>query len=414
MKVRIQIADVFKPLFEQNRYKVFYGGRGGAKSWAYAQALLLLGAREKKLILCTREFQGSIQDSVHRLLCVQIEKMGLSAFYEIQQTVIKGQNGTEIIFEGLKNNVTKIKSMEGVDIVWCEEAESITANSWDVLIPTIRKPNSEIWISFNPKSEFDATYKRFIEDPPTGAIVRKVSWRDNPWFPDELKRELEDCKAKDYDKYMHIWEGDTERVTDGAYYAKLLARAEEDGRVIKFNYEPKSPVHTAWDLGRADSTSIIFWQRIGTELRIIDHFEDSGESIEYYVRHVMRKPYIYGEHYAPHDVDAKHLESEYSTYDAARKLGLKFRKLKMEKVAHGIDAVRDMFPNLWINAECKQFIRCIRNYRHEYNDKMNTWKDHPLHDWSSHTADALRYMAMSMKEQKPRKRKQRMNLGTYA
>ena len=204
----IQIASVFKPLFKPKRYKVFYGGRGGAKSWAFAQALILKGAESKLLILCTREYQSSIQDSVHRLLSAQIEKMGLSDFYDIQQTCIIGRNGTRFIFEGLKRNATKIKSMEGVDICWCEEAESITENSWDILIPTIRKAGSEIWVSFNPFDELDATYQRYVINPPAESIVIKVGWRDNPWFPDELKAEMEDCKRKNYNKYLHIWEGE--------------------------------------------------------------------------------------------------------------------------------------------------------------------------------------------------------------
>ena len=204
----IQIASAFKPLFKAMRYKVYYGGRGAAKSWAFAQALLLKGAEKKMLILCTREFQSSIQDSVHRLLSDQIVKLGLSNFYEPQNTKIIGKNGTQFIFEGLKRNTTKIKSFEGVDICWCEEAESITDNSWDILIPTIRKPGSEIWVSYNPDDELDATHQKFVIDPPKNSHVQKVSFRDNPWFTDELKDEMEECKLKNPNKYLHIWEGE--------------------------------------------------------------------------------------------------------------------------------------------------------------------------------------------------------------
>ncbi len=206
--MKVQIAEAFQDLFKPKRYKVYYGGRGGAKSWGFAQAALIIAAQKKTRILCTREFQGSIMDSVHKLLTDTIERLGMNGFYDIQKSIIRGQNGSEIIFEGLKNNVTKIKSMEGVDICWCEEAESITDYSWDVLIPTIRKPGSEIWVSFNPKDELDATYQRFVLDPPSNSVVKRVGWQDNPWFPKELMDEMVECKKKNHKKWLHIWEGE--------------------------------------------------------------------------------------------------------------------------------------------------------------------------------------------------------------
>ena len=236
--MKIQIADKFKPLFKSKRYKVFYGGRGGAKSWAYAQYLLITGMQKKQLFLCTREFQGSIQDSVHRVLATQIENLGLGGFYTVQQKAIYGKNGTEFIFEGLKNNVTKIKSMEGVDKVWCEEAENITEASWDVLIPTIRKPGSEILISFNPYDELDPTYQRFIVNPPKESVVVKVGYRDNPWFPEELRREMEECKERDYWKYLWIWEGEPRGNYDNSLIKPKWFNAAIDAHKTQ-GWEPK-------------------------------------------------------------------------------------------------------------------------------------------------------------------------------
>lgn len=212
------VAKVLKPLFEPKRFKVYFGGRGGLKSWGFAQVLLIEGAQKPMRILCTREFQGSIQESVHKLLVDTIGRLGLDGFYDVQKARIEGKNGTQFIFEGLKNNTTKIKSMEAVDRVWCEEAEAITERSWDLLIPTIRKDGSEIWVSFNPHDEQDATYQRFVV-PYLADIekhkyfendqiyVRKVGYQDNPWFPEELRKEMEDCKQKHPRKYLHIWEG---------------------------------------------------------------------------------------------------------------------------------------------------------------------------------------------------------------
>lgn len=198
-----------KMLFKPARYKVAHGGRGGAKSWGFARALLVIGAQRKIRVLCAREYQNSIQESVHKLLCNQIDAMGLQSYYpDITQTGIKGVTGTEFIFSGIKNNVTKIKSMEGVDYCWCEEAEKISNESWQILIPTIRKPGSEIWVSFNPHYESDPTYRRFVVNPPDDAVVVQISWRDNPWFPDELRREMEYLRRVDFDAYRHVWEGE--------------------------------------------------------------------------------------------------------------------------------------------------------------------------------------------------------------
>mgnify|MGYP000095936013 FL=1 len=147
-------------LFKPSRYKVLYGGRGGAKSWGVARALLIKAAQNPLRVLCAREFQTSIKDSVHKLLCDQIEALGLGTFYEITQTSIRGKNGSEFSFVGLKNNVANVKSYEGVDICWVEEAQTTSRMSWNVLIPTIRKEKSEIWITFNPELETDETYQR--------------------------------------------------------------------------------------------------------------------------------------------------------------------------------------------------------------------------------------------------------------
>ena len=192
---------------ERARYKVLYGGRGGLKSWSAARTLLLAGVERTLRILCAREFQNSIADSVHRLLADQIALMGLGNFYQVQNTTILGANGTEFIFVGLRYNVESIKSLEGVDICWVEEAERVSERSWEILVPTIRKAGSEIWVTFNPAQESDPTYQRFVVNPPPGAIVRKVSWRDNPWLPDELRQEAEHLRRTDPEAYMHVWEG---------------------------------------------------------------------------------------------------------------------------------------------------------------------------------------------------------------
>lgn len=194
-------------MFRPKRYKVAYGGRGKGASWSIARALLVMGYQRPIRVLCTREVQKSIRDSVHRLLCDQIELLGLGSAYQALEREIRGPRGTLFLFEGLHRNVRRIKSMEGIDVAWVAEGEKVSANSWDILIPTVRKDGSEIWCDFNPDEETDETYQRFVANPPPDAIVRHLTWRDNPWFPDVLRAEMEYMRSVDPDAYDWIWEG---------------------------------------------------------------------------------------------------------------------------------------------------------------------------------------------------------------
>jgi len=400
----IQIAKAFQPLFKPKRYKIFYGGRGGAKSWAFAQALLILGAQKKLRILCTREFQGSIRESVHKLLADTVDRLGLPSFYDVQQQTIRGKNGTQFIFEGLKNNVTKIKSMEGVDIVWAEEAEAITEHSWDILIPTIREAGSEIWVSFNPAQETDATYERYVmpylsdiessgfyED--ADVYAAKVSWRDNPWFPDELKREMEILKAHDHNKYLHVWEGECKTAIEGAIYGEQLTKAKEDGRITTVPIESIVPVNTFWDLGRNDTTAIWFHQRVGLENRFIDFYESRLVGLDHYVKALKEKGYLYGEHYLPHDVDVRELSTNRSRRETLEGLGIKpiIVVPRVASVNEGIEQTRQAFASCWFDKDrCDDGLKALANYQYQYDEKYQVFRQAPLHNWASNGADAFR------------------------
>ncbi len=206
-EIDAKIPEAFGFLFEPKRYKVAEGGRGSAKSWSYADALLLTGMETPLRILCAREIMDSLKESVHRLLSDRIETLGLQDFYTVTQTTIAGRNGTNFIFMGLFRNVNKIKSLEGIDRAWVEEAESVSEASWNLLIPTIRKPGSEIWVTYNPQFEDDDTYQRFHVNPPEDAIVRHINFDENPYFPEVLRKEMEQDKARDKQKYETVWLG---------------------------------------------------------------------------------------------------------------------------------------------------------------------------------------------------------------
>lgn len=205
-------------LDRQSRYKVAYGGRGSSKSWSFGRALIILAVSRKVRILCARQIQASIKDSVYKLLCDTIDALGLTSLFHITRDSIRCCNGSEFFFKGIQNNVNEIKSMEGIDYCWVEEAQNVSQESWDILIPTIRKEGSEIWITFNPDREEDATYRMFVTNPPDDCISIQINYDQNPWFPDTLRREMEYCKRVDYGKYEHVWLGKTVINTEAQVY----------------------------------------------------------------------------------------------------------------------------------------------------------------------------------------------------
>ena len=386
----LRLPPAYEPLLYAYRYKMLYGGRGGGKSWAFADCLLILGLNRKMRFMCAREFQVSIADSVHRLLSDRIEALGLSYHYEIQKTTIIGANGTEFLFKGLKHNITEIKSLEGVDIAWVEEAEKVSQASWETLIPTIRKEGSEIWISMNTKHATDASYRRFVFNPPKDSYVAKVSWRDNPFFPAVLERERLDMLERDPEAYQHIWEGEFDTRYSGAVYAKLLAQYR-DHQSDRVKYDPQYPVYTCWDLGYDDATAIWFYQIAPKELLFIDYYEYNLEGIEHYCNILKAKPYRYHSHYVPHDaahkIQAAHGKS---IMEQARELGVKMTMLPATSQQNGINAVRKVLPVCWFNSTaCADGLEAMMYYHFEYSEDLGRFKSAPLHDWSSHACKAI-------------------------
>ncbi|MGI8766581.1 MAG: PBSX family phage terminase large subunit [Gemmatimonadaceae bacterium] len=257
-----ELPEYAAELFERHRYKVLYGGRGAARSWSVARALLIKAAASPLRVGCFRELQKSIKDSVHRLLTDQIDLLELPG-YIVTDREIRHRNGSLFLFEGLRHNVTKIKSLEGIDVAWVEEAERVSKVSWDILIPTIRKAGSEIWVNFNPDLEDDPTYMRFVVNPPPDSWVLKVSGDDNPWLPDELAKERAYLYAVDPDAAAHVWGGDTRQSSDAQIlHGKWIVDA--------FESDPSwdGPYHGA-DFGFAQdpNTLVRCWIAPGTMLK---------------------------------------------------------------------------------------------------------------------------------------------------
>lgn len=194
-------------LHKKARYKVYWGGRGSGKSWAVAEALVRLAVRSPLRILCCREFQITIRDSAHKVLKDTIARLGLLSQFVITQDGIRSKAGAEFIFKGLHNNEEGIKSTEGIDICWVEEAQTVSSSSWRTLTPTIRKDGAEIWVTYNLIEEEDATHQRFVIKGRRNSIVHKVNFDSNPFFTGVLREEMEDDRELDYHLYEHVWLG---------------------------------------------------------------------------------------------------------------------------------------------------------------------------------------------------------------
>ena len=403
METNIQIPKAFSGLFQPKRYKIFYGGRGGAKSHNFGRALLVMAMQKPLRILCARELQNSIGDSVHKLLSDLIAQYDLHRFYEVQKAIIKGANGSEFIFKGLKYNANEIKSTEGIDIAWVEEAEKVSDASWEMLIPTVRKPDSEIWISFNTKNITDPTYQRFVAKSTPDMLVKKVSWRDNPFFPAVLDSERKRLEVQDPTAYAHIWEGEPDLRRSGTIYAALIDQARAAERIVDVPHKPNVPTITAWDLGKRHGTCIWFAQIVGREPRVIDYHEAYGSDadIDKLAAVVLGKDYLYEAHYTPHDGKHERLGMKGSINDQLRKAGLHIREVPSLSIQAGIEKGKALIREAYIDkTRCANGLHAMQHYHYEYDEARQCFKNDPYDDWSADASDAWRYLAIAL-DQRP-------------
>lgn len=394
----LQLPEKLAPLYEPRRYKVMHGGRGGGKSWSVAAVLLTMAADRPLRILCAREVQKSMRESVYRLLCDQIVKLGLESFYRVLEAEIRGANGSLFTFAGLQQHtVDSIKSFEGVDIVWVEEGHGVSKKSWEVLIPTIRKEGSEIWVTMNPDMATDDTWVRFVETPSPDTWVCEINWRDNPWFPDVLNDErLKAKRTMTEEDYGNTWEGKARRVAAGAIYRREIDDLYADGRITLVPYDPLLPVHTVWDLGWNDAMTIGMVQRGPKHVAVIDYIEDHGRLLSWYVGELEKRPYRWGIDFLPHDGKTKDFKTGKSTEQILRELGRKnVQVLDRISVEEGIKATRMMLYRAYFSeTKAGRLIECLKRYRRDINQRTGEAGE-PLHDEFSHGADMTRYIAMA-------------------
>lgn len=379
--IPIEIPKSFSFLFEPHRYKSARGGRGGAKSFAYADALLIKGVSQKLRILCTRELQTTIADSVHKLLWDEIIRLELEDEYIIQKNSIKGLNGTEFLFKGLRFNIEEIKSLEGVDICWVEEAQSVSEDSWKILIPTIRKEGSEIWLSWNTGEESDATYQRFVANPPDDCVSVIINYDENPFFPETLRKEMEYCKRVDPDAYENIWLGKPRFLSDALVFkGKFIEGEFEAPRGAKLRYGAD------WGFS-VDPTVLIRNFIIGNDL-YIDH-EAYGVGVElddipdlFDTVLGSRENKIIADSARPETIS--HIRRKGFAIVACNKTA----KTKKGFVMDGIEYIRK-FEHIYIHSRCVHTLDEFRHYSFK-KDKDNNILP-VLVDKFNHTIDSIRY-----------------------
>ena len=401
VEINAQFPPALAFLFKPSRYKVARGGRGSGKSWGFARALILRCLQQKTRVLCTREIQKSIQQSVHQLICDQIEALGLSAAFEIVQSEIRGPHGSCFYFSGLSDiTADTLKSFEGVDVCWCEEAQSISNKSWKTLIPTIRKEGSEIWVTYNPELESDPTHERFVLHPPPDCVSVLMNYTDNPYFPAVLEAErLHAQKTMKPEDYRHTWLGECKPAVEGAIYFDAMSAAINAGRIREVPHDCSLKTHVVFDLGMADSMTLILVQKVASEIRVIHYIEGNQRILADYSAELKGlrlddQPMNWGSVYLPHD--GFHVKHQTGKDDATimRGLGWDVTAVPNVSVNSGIDRAREVFARVYFNkGRTERLVECLKRYRWNISQKTGE-AQHPLHDEFSHGADAFRYLAL--------------------
>ena len=410
---QIELPPKLVPIFEgEARIRAAYGGRGSGKTRSFALMSAVFGYRWGKsgvrgTILCGREFMNSLNESsMAEVKTAILSVPWLADYYDIGERYIRSKDGNiTYTFAGLRRSLDSIKSQSRILIAFVDEAESVSGRAWDLLLPTVREENkligfnSEIWITWNPESKYSATHERFRATFPNNCKIASLNYEDNPWFPEVLDEQRIEDKEKRPDMYEHIWEGGFLVYTEGSYYSSEMRRAKDEDRITKVRYDRAKGVVTSWDLGIGDSTSIVFSQFIGTEIHIIDYYEASGAGLEHYAKVLQDKGYVYDQHVFPHDVRVRELGTGKSRIETLEGLGIRDIEIAPSLlIDDGIQKVREMLDKCFFDeTKCEKLIDALLNYSRDWDDNGKTWRMRPRHDWSSHGADAMRYMAIGYK-----------------
>lgn len=403
-ELAIRRSPVFKPLTRRSRYKAAYGGRGSGKSQFFADLMVARAVATRGFRgLCCREVQKSLKESAKRLIEDKIAARGVGHLFEVQESQIKTPGGGLIVFAGLQDHTAEsIKSYEGFDVAWVEEAQTVSAKSLNLLRPTIRSPDSELWFSWNPRLKTDAVDLMFRgEEVPTDAIIVRANWDANQWFPAELEQERLDCMRQQPEQYAHIWEGDYVSVAEGAYFAKDIAKAIAEKRITQLAPDPLMQFKAFWDIGVRDATAIWIVQFSGQRINVLDHYEAVGQPLGAHLEWLRSKGYGSAVCILPHDGARHDAVTAVRFEDHIRSAGFAVETIENQgkgAAMKRVEAARRLFPRIWFDElKCAGGLDALGWYHEKKDDKRNIGLG-PEHDWSSHSADAFGLMCVAYEE----------------
>lgn len=412
---RIEIPPKLIPVFAgEADVRGAYGGRGSGKSRTFAKMTAVraycwdMEAREG-IILCARQFQNSLDDSsLEEIKAAIRSEPWLNDHFEIGEKYIRTKSGRiSYKFAGLDRNVDSIKSKSRILLCWVDEAEPVTDEAWQKLIPTLREEVSELWVTWNPERKNSATHKRFRESRDPRSKIVELNWRDNPWFPSVLDRTRERDQRDRPDQYRHVWEGDFVTAVAGAYFAASLNEAKEQGRITRIAFDPLMRVRVFCDLGgtgaRADAFSAWPAQFIGREIRVRDYYEAVGQPLSAHIQWLIKHGYgpDRADIWLPHDGSTNDRVIDVSFESAFRAAGYDVTVVPNQGKGAAkmrIEAGRRRFPLIWFDEATTEAGRDALGWYHEKLDENRDIGLGPEHDWSSHGSDAFGLMCISYEE----------------
>jgi phage terminase large subunit len=399
----VQLPAYAGDLWEPVDHVAWHGGRGGAKSWTVADYLLIDGAENERRAAGCREIQRNISESVKQGLDDAIVRLGMQDYYESTNDKIYGlRNNTLFTFMGLWRNPAGIKSLEGYDRCWVEEANKASQRSIDILIPTLRKEGRKFIWTWNREYDHDPVDKMFLGEkgPPPNSIVRKVGWQDNPWFPEVLRKQMEHDYATNPEKAEHVWGGELVRAVEGAYYTKALRAAREQQRFTSLALDPNFQVKAYWDLGHSDATAVWVVQTPQERIHVIDYCEGSGQPPAYYMNWLRNSGYEGCLCVLPHDGAAVHPDNPIAmSYEhQLRQAGFQAKVIRNQGKGAAMmrkDAALRVFPRIWFDEDkTRHGVKALGHYHEKRSEDERHVGLGPEHDWSSHGADAFGLMAI--------------------
>jgi phage terminase large subunit len=413
---RIELPPKLIPVFAapNKRYRGAWGGRGSAKTRSFAKmtavkAYMFAQSGVSGIILCGREYMNTLADSSMAEVKAAIEsEPWLAAHFDIGETYIRTKDKrVEYVFIGLHHNLNSIKSKARILLAWIDEAEPVTEEAWQKLIPTVREDDSEIWLTWNKERKAAPTNQRFGDMQDDDAIIVEMNWRDNPWFPDVLEKErLRDLRDRP-EQYDHIWEGKYKTAIEGAYFARHLVTAREDGRITSLSPDPLFVIRLHCDIGgtgqRADAFTIWADQFIGQRINFLNYYESRGQPLGHHLDWMRSQGYTKdrAEIILPHDGDSNDKVYDISYKSAFEQVGYTVTVVPNQGAGAAkqrIEAMRRLFPRMYFDEKKTEAGREALGWYHEKIDPERSIGLGPDHDWSSHGADSAGLAAITYEE----------------